>query len=115
MVAFPLLLLWLWFRPPRSPILPAALYLLASTASGIAFVYVENLSSPPLDAAFVLSLPVAFCFPWSLVVIIRGTFLDVNLGESAILAGAALNAILIYCVAKFARRRADQRRIAVVI
>jgi len=79
------------------------------------FLYAQNLDSPPLDAGFAALLPVAVCFPWSLVLIILGTFLDVNLGESAILVGAALNAILIYCVAKFARRRADQRRVAVVI
>lgn len=88
------MILWLFNRPPRNAILPAAIYFLIAAIPGI----LSLLS----DEGYVFLLAVIATFPWNLLFVLLATFLDVNLGNLAVLLGAFINAVLFYVVGRFA-------------
>ena len=97
---------WLLNSPPRRPVVPAVVYLALASGAYLCFLFVEAQNSELLpDAGFFLALPHAFLFPWSVVSLILFEYLNVDSGEGGIVAGAPINALLIYAVGKWARRR----------
>lgn len=90
----------LWKRPPRTPALPAVVYLLAVSV----FCVVAMAS----DIDSLLILAAVFSFPWSFLWIILSTFLEVDFGESFLFLGVMINAFLIYQIGKAAKNRNEQ-------
>ena len=81
--------LWLWRYPPRAPILPSAIYLLAAIAGST--LWLSHTSDLLLSSiAFALTLP------WSALFLFAVMSLDVQIPAWIILPGMALNAGLVY-------------------
>ena len=100
LVVFSAATFWLWKRPPRTPALLAALYLLA--ASVFCVVAIASDSDYLLVPAAVLS------FPWSFLLIILGSILEVDLGASIVFPGLMINAFLIHLIGKAVKNRNEQ-------
>ena len=94
LVGFVVMMFWLISRPPRSPLRPAAIYLLLASIPSTLFLL--------SDEGYVLLLAVIFTFPWSFLFVILTTFLEVNFGNLAAFVGAGLNAIVFYVVGRTA-------------
>ena len=106
--ALPGIFIWVLNRPPAKPARPAILYFLLAVSSCTFFMIADHLNSDSLpDASVLLMLPVAVCFPWSVMIVVLSGVLDVDLGMGTLFLGGVLNAVLSYWVAKFARRRLD--------
>ncbi len=100
LIVFSAAAFWLWKRPPRTPALPAVVYLLA------AFVFcVVAMAS---DKDYLLILAAVFSFPWSFLLITLGSFLEVDLVSSLLFLGVMINAFLIYQIGKAAKNRNEQ-------
>lgn len=100
LLLFPVVVFWLWKRPPRTPALPAVVYLLT------AFVFC--VVAMAYDKDFLLILAAVFSFPWSFLLIILGAFLEVDLGTSIVFPGLMINAFLIYQIGKASKNRIEQ-------
>ncbi len=85
--------LWLWLRPPRFPILFAAVYLLLGLVCGYAYAFMYDRNY--------LVLAFDFSFPWGLLLSFGNTFFQ----EYYFGFGTVLNATLIYGIGKVAKRR----------
>jgi len=96
-VAFVVFLWWYW-RPPRSPIVPAGIYLLLAL---VAFVQWKSDESNLI----ISSLGFALTLPWSAIVLLAVMIFDIQASTWAILPGISLNVALIYFAAKAMRRR----------
>ena len=104
----PGILIWVFLRPPTRPAVPALIYLLLAFASCTIFMIADGLSaSSPVEPSILLLFPVAVCFPWSVILVVLGGMLDVDLGMFPLFLGAFFNAAIIYWVGKYARRRLD--------
>ena len=93
---------WWWRHPPRSPITHAVVYLLVATGCLLLW-RVEPSRLPPLSwLGFVASLP------WSILYfMVGGLFFEDEIPAWPLLAGVAVNAALVYVVAKLAGRQAS--------
>jgi hypothetical protein len=90
--------LWWFWHPPRSPIVPAGIYLLLAI---VAFVLWKSDESNLLTS----SLGFALTLPWSAIVLLAVMIFDIQVSTWAILPGIPLNVVLIYFAAKAMRRR----------
>jgi Cu/Ag efflux pump CusA len=100
LIVFPVAAFWLWKRPPRTPALSAVVYLLAA--------FVICVMAVALDKDYLLMLAAAFSFPWSFLLILLSTVLEVDFGGSLLFLGVIINAFLIYKVGKASKNRAEQ-------
>lgn len=87
----------LWKRPPRTPALFAVVYLLA------AFVFCVVAMASDKDSLLILAAVISF--PWSILLIILGSFLEVDFGACIVIPGLIINAFLIYQFGKVAKSR----------
>lgn len=99
------LLIVIFTRPNRFPIIPASIYLVIALASCLSFLLDEYRSGTFLDDGYLLVLPVALCFPWSLMTVILATFYETNLGVFPFLLGASVNAVILYIVGRIFQAR----------
>ncbi|HXG86645.1 MAG TPA: hypothetical protein VNI84_21685 [Pyrinomonadaceae bacterium] len=99
LIVFPAVAFWLWKCPPHTPALPAAIYLLVGTIFCAVFM--------ASDKDYLLILAAAYSFPWSFLLILLSTILEVNLGESLLFLGVMINAFLIYKIGKASKNRVE--------
>ena len=93
--------LWFWRYPPRAPILPTAIYLLAAIVGSL--LWMSHTSDLLLS-----SIGFALTLPWSALFLFAVMSFDVQIPAWIILPGMALNAGLVY----LAMRRLATRRSA---
>jgi len=98
LLVFPAVAFWLWKRPPSKPALPAVVYLLVATVFCAALM--------ATDKDYLLMVAAAFSFPWSFLLILLSTILEVDLGVSLLFLGVIINAFLIYKIGKSSKNRA---------
>lgn len=101
------LLIWLFVRPPRIPIVPAVIYSIAATISCVALFVEPANTETALDRGYLLTPPTAFCFPWSFLVILIASFAIADVGKGWFLVSVAINAFPIYGIGRVARGRAE--------
>ena len=81
--------LWLWRYPPRAPILPTAIYLLAAIVGSMLWM-------SDTSALLLSSIGFALTLPWSALFLFAVMSFDVQIPAWTILPGMALNAGLVY-------------------
>ncbi len=96
LLLFPAILIWLWCRPPRNPLVPTIIYVVIALATFVA-VLVD-------DDIYALMLATIVYFPWSAILFFVSPFLNIDLGSIAFLVAGAINAALIYGVGKLAKK-----------
>lgn len=94
---------WLWKRPPRTPALLAAVYLLTASVVSVAAIASAN--------DYLLMMSAILSFPWLFLLTLIGTFLDIYLREVIVVfPSLIINTFLIYQIGKAAKNR-DQRHL----
>lgn len=96
--------IWLLSRPPERPVVPAIVYLVVFFGIyGIFLVVdsstIDSVADAPLFFLIVLN---TLCFPWSLIWLLLASY-GVSF-DHYLLIGGFVNALLIYCGSKLARR-----------
>ena len=92
---------WWWRHPPGSPITHAAVYLLVAAVCLLLWM-VEPSSMLMSGLGFVASLP------WSILYfMVGGLFFEAEIPVWPLLAGAVVNAALVYVAGKLAGRQAS--------
>lgn len=91
----------LFIRPPRNPVVPAVIYFVVASLPGMLFLFSTDLNMLQLILVWMA------IFPWSLIFVLLAAFFDLDIGNSAALVGALLNAVLFYVIGRTARWRMD--------
>ena len=104
------ILAWILLRPPVRAFIPATIYLSLAIIACVGFTLIDRPGIDFLpDANYFLMLPVALCFPWSLLTIILSGYFDQDLGSGPMILGAFFNSFVIYSLGKLAKRRLDTK------
>ena len=98
LLAIPVVALWWWWHPPRRPVVPAAVYL------AVTLVCTWRWPNDPINETFA-DVGFGLLTPWSILFLYAAATIKADITWANAVAGALMNAALIYGTAALARWR----------